>query len=223
MAINWPIIIAFISFACLHSLTVSRAFKKLMSRIIGETVMRAYYRLAFTVFSALITLAAFYVIVIQPDTVLFRPPVYVSLPARLLQAVGILIFLAALKPVNRRAFTGIRQAMDYLHSGRTSGDIEGIENTGLVTSGAYGLVRHPMYVAGIFVFLFEPAITINSLELRILACTYFVFGMFIEERRFMQDFGEAYRAYRENVPMFNIVAGIFRKLKKADSSANASE
>ncbi len=216
MAINWPIIIAFISFACLHSLTVSRAFKGLMSRIIGETMMRAYYRLAFTVFSALITVAVFYIIAIQPDTVLFRPPVYVSLPARLLQVMGLLIFLAALKPVDRRAFMGIRQALDYLRTGGTSGDIEGIENAGLVTSGAYGLVRHPMYLAGMLVFLFEPSITVNTLELRILACAYFLWGMFIEERRFLGDFGEAYRAYREAVPMFNIIAGIGRKMGRKE-------
>ena len=211
MDINWTVIIAFLSFACLHSLTVSRAFKRFIARIIGETAMRAYYRLAFTAFSALITFAAFYAIITQPDVALFRPPVYVLLPARLAQAVGILIFLAALRPVNMRAFTGISQAADYLRMGRTSGDIEGIEDTGLVTSGIYGLVRHPMYLAGILVFLFEPEITLNSLELRLLATGYFVLGMLIEERRLMHDFGESYRAYRKSVPMFNIMAGISRK------------
>ncbi len=199
------------SFACLHSLTVSRAFKKLVSRVIGEKNMRAYYRLGFTVFSALTAGAAIYVIVIQPDEVLCSLPAYVSIQARLVQAAGALIFLAALRPVDLRAFTGIRQAMDYSRTGRTTGDIEGIECAGLVTSGVYGLVRHPEYLAGILIFLFEPVITVISLELRILACAYFVFGMFIEERRFLDDFGEPYRAYRKTVPMFNIIAGIARK------------
>ncbi len=211
MEINRTVIIAFLSFAFLHSLTVSRAFKRLIARIIGENAMRAYYRLAFTVFSALMAGAAFYVIIIQPDEVLCGPPAYISIPARIIQVSGLLIFTAALRPVDLRAFTGIRQAADYIRTGRTSGDIEGIEDTGLVTSGVYGLVRHPMYLAGIIVFLFEPTVTVNTLELRLLATGYFIFGMLIEERRFMHDFGESYRAYRKAVPMFNIIAGIAKK------------
>ena len=75
-----------------------------------------------------------------------------------------------------------------------------MENTGLVTSGVYGLVRHPMYLAGILIFLFEPVVTVNSLSLRVLAVAYFLFGAFIEERRFLHDFGDDYRAFREKVP-----------------------
>ncbi|MHB8173025.1 MAG: methyltransferase family protein [Nitrospirota bacterium] len=211
MTINWTVAIAFVSFAFLHSLTVSRVFKSLLSRIIGETAMRAYYRLAFTAFSAIITGAAFYAIIIQPDTILFRPPEYISVPARIIQVLGFLIFLAALKPFHAGSFSGLRQAMNYLREGSTSGDIEGIDNAGLITSGVYGLVRHPMYLAGILIFLFEPVITVNNLELRLLATAYFLFGMFIEERRFLQDFGGLYVDYRQKVPMFNVVAGIAKK------------
>jgi methanethiol S-methyltransferase len=215
MMLNWKVIAAFTTFAFLHSLTVSRAFKKFLSGIIGENSMRAYYRLFFTVFSAVTALAAFYIIWIQPDILLYRPPRYISIPARLLQAAGVLIFLCASRIIHAGAFTGVRQAMDYLETGKTSGDIEGIENTGLVTSGVYGLVRHPMYLAGILVFLFEPIVTANNLALRVLVIAYFLFGMSIEERRFRTDFGDAYAAYQRAVPMFNIIAGISRKLKKA--------
>ena len=103
----------------------------------------------------------------------------------LLQVSGVVIFLAASRIIHPGAFMGVRQALNYLKTGLTSGDVEGIENTGLVTSGVYGLVRHPMYLAGILVFLFEPVVTANSLALRVLAVLYFLFGTFIEERRFI--------------------------------------
>ena len=89
-----------------------------------------------------------------------------------------------------------------------------MENTVLVTSGVYGLVRHPMYLAGMLIFLFEPAMTVNSLSLRVPATLYFLFGTFIEELRFLHDFGDAYRAYREEVPRLNIIAGITRKIRR---------
>jgi methanethiol S-methyltransferase len=215
MMLNWKVIAAFTTFAFLHSVTVSRVFKKFLSGIVGEDRMRAYYRLFFTVFSALITLAAFYIIWIQPDRILYYPPQYISIPARVIQAFGVVIFLFASKIISPGAFMGLRQAMNYLKTGKTTGDIEGIVNTGLVASGVYGLVRHPMYLAGILVFLFEPVITANSLALRVLAIAYFLFGTFIEERRFLHDFGDSYAAYQREVPMFNIIAGIIRKLKKA--------
>lgn len=214
MMLNWTVIAAFTTFAFLHSLTVSRVFKKFLSGIIGENRMRAYYRLGFTLFSALLTLAAFYIIWTQPDRLLYYPPQYISLPARIMQVFGVLIFLFASKIISAGAFMGVRQAMNYLKTGETSGDIEGMENAGLVTSGVYGLVRHPMYLAGILVFLFEPVVTVNSLSLRVPAIAYFLFGAFIEERRFLRDFGDDYRAYREEVPRLNIIAGIARKMRR---------
>jgi methanethiol S-methyltransferase len=212
--LNWTVIAAFTTFAVLHSLTVSRVFKKFLAGIVGENPMRAYYRLFFTVFSAVTALAAFYIIWTQPDRLLYYPPLYISIPARVMQFFGVLIFLFASRIIHAGAFTGVRQAANYLKTGETSGDIEGIENTGLVTSGIYGLVRHPMYLAGILVFLFEPVITVNSFSLRVPAILYFLFGTFIEERRFLHDFGASYAAYQREVPRLNIVAGIMRKMRR---------
>ena len=214
MMLNWTVITAFITFAVLHSLTVSRVFKKFLAGIVGENRMRAYYRLGFTVFSAVITLAAFYIIWTQPDIFIYRPPQYISIPARIVQVFGVVIFLFASKIISAGAFMGVRQAVNYLQTGETAGDIEGIENTGLVTWGVYGLVRHPMYLAGILVFLFEPVITANNLALRVLAALYFLFGTFIEERRFLHDFGDEYAAYRREVPRLNIIAGIVRQIRR---------
>jgi len=203
--------VTFVSFALLHSLTVSRFFKNYISGIIGETRMQAYYRLGFTLVAAIATVLAVYVIIIQPDTTLYRPPGYVVWPARFVQLAGIAIFILAQKPIKTGFFTGLQQAKDYISTGKTGGDMEGIPEDALVTTGIYGLVRNPMYLAGILIFMFEPVITLNNLVLRFLATAYFVWGAYIEERRFLADFGEAYIEYRRKVPRLNIIAGIYRK------------
>jgi protein-S-isoprenylcysteine O-methyltransferase Ste14 len=203
--------IAFVSFALIHSITVSRAFKNYVSGIIGETRMRAYYRLGFTLVSVVTAVLAGYVIIMQPDTFLYRPPVYILWPARALQFAGIVMFLLAQKPFKTGYFTGLRQAGDYIRTGSTGGDMEGIPEGSLVTTGIYGLVRNPMYLAGIIIFLFEPVITANNLVLRTLAVAYFIWGGYIEERRFAPSFGDAYHEYRRKVPLFNIITGLIRK------------
>jgi protein-S-isoprenylcysteine O-methyltransferase Ste14 len=41
---------------------------------------------------------------------------------------------------------------------------------------------------------------VNGLTITVLADLYFIFGMFIEERRFLKIFGEQYREYMKQVP-----------------------
>jgi protein-S-isoprenylcysteine O-methyltransferase Ste14 len=57
-----------------------------------------------------------------------------------------------------------------------------------------------MYLAGIVIFTFNPDITVNGLTITALADLYFLFGVFIEERRFLKTFGSRYREYMKQVP-----------------------
>ncbi|HEX9860159.1 MAG TPA: isoprenylcysteine carboxylmethyltransferase family protein [Nitrospirota bacterium] len=199
---------AFLAFALLHSITVSRRFKSAVASIAGGERMRAYYRLAFTAISILTASAAYYVYSLQPDTFLYRPGWYILWPAHIVQFLGVWLIVAAMRPFDTGSFTGVRQASDYIRTGRTGGDIEGMKSGPLVTTGAYGLVRHPMYTAGIMMLVFEPNVTVNCLALRVLGTAYFVWGGFIEERRFASGFGPEYGEYQQRVPMFNIVKGL---------------
>jgi len=205
--------LAFLSFAALHSLTISQPFKTLVSRMAGPEKFRAFYRPGFTAFSALITAAAAYAILSQPDTVLCVPPLYVSIPARTIQLAGVIILVVAFRPFDPGRFTGITQALEYLRAGRNTGDAEGMRDEKLVTGGLYGLVRHPMYLAGILIFLCEPRLTTNNLALRVLAVLYFIYGAVVEERRLVSKFGDEYREYQRRVPMFDIAAGLFRGMR----------
>ncbi|MGA2193483.1 MAG: isoprenylcysteine carboxylmethyltransferase family protein [Nitrospirota bacterium] len=202
-------ITAFACFAVIHSLTVSLSFKKRLASLTGLTWMRAYYRLLFTIFSVIITVSAAYVIFTQPDTqadlLIWRPSMPLEIACRTVQLAGVAIMLAAFGPFDLGYFTGLRQALTYIETGRTGGDIEGLEDNVLVTGGIYGLVRHPMYLGGILVFFFEPYINLNSLALRMLAVFYFICGALIEDRRLIAQFGGPFLEYKSRVPMFNII------------------
>jgi protein-S-isoprenylcysteine O-methyltransferase Ste14 len=58
-----------------------------------------------------------------------------------------------------------------------------------------------LYLAGIIIFTFNPRITVNGLTVTVLADAYFLFGVFMEERRLVGLFGEQYREYRRRVPL----------------------
>ena len=195
--------LVFIAFALLHSITASGPFKGLVSRIFGQEATDRYYRLSFNVFSAVITAAAGYAIFSQPDTVLYRPPWYILWPAHAVQVAGMALLIIAFRPFDAGSFLGTRPQ---------AGKVD------LTTSGAYGLVRHPMYLAGILVFLFEPNVTVNSLAVRGLATVYFIYGAFMEERRLVTEYGEEYSEYKKRVPMFDIITGIIRRKGRSSCS-----
>lgn len=74
----------------------------------------------------------------------------------------------------------------------------------LATTGTYAAVRHPQYL-GIFVALFGQLVhwpTILTLVLFPFIVVAYVYLAKREERELLQRFGEAYRAYQRQVPMF---------------------
>jgi len=85
----------------------------------------------------------------------------------------------------------------------------------LSTDGLYGSVRHPQYT-GLFLGLFGEGIvhwpTLFSVGLFPLIVFAYVLLARKEERRMVEEFGEAYRVYQRRVPMFIPLRGRWREL-----------
>ena len=91
----------------------------------------------------------------------------------------------------------------------------------LAANGLYGLVRHPQYT-GLFLVLFGEGIvhwpTLFSVVLFPVIVAVFFSLARSEERWMLDQFGDAFRAYRERVPMFVPRWGHWRELaRNADS------
>lgn len=196
------IILIFLSFAFVHSLLVTAKVKNLSARLFGEKPVRAFYRLFYTSFSALTTAIAFYLIYQLPDEPLWRAPVWLSAPMRLLQISGLVIAAFAFRVLDSMEFMGVRQAIKYLSGNPVGGDVEGLTIGPLTESGIYGMVRNPLYLAGLMIFTLEPNVTRSGLTVSILADAYFIFGAFIEERRMIKKYGGTYLDYMKKVPRF---------------------
>jgi protein-S-isoprenylcysteine O-methyltransferase Ste14 len=194
------ILLIFLAFAFLHSITVARWFKHWCRRTFGDMFMRVWYRFLYTTVSGITSVIAFYYIAQTPDRVLWIAPSWLRWPMHGVQIAGFFFGVQAFQYLDKWEFMGFRQVWRYITKRETAGNIEGLTEKELVTTGVYGIVRHPLYVAGLIIFTFSPLITVNGLTITVLADLYFIFGMFIEERRFVRIFGDQYREYMKKVP-----------------------
>lgn len=78
-----------------------------------------------------------------------------------------------------------------------------VENHQLVTAGAYGFVRHPIYL-GVFLIWLGLALAFMSAAVLLVTLLYvvpaYLLYMRSEETMMIAAFGESYRAYRRAVP-----------------------
>lgn len=87
--------------------------------------------------------------------------------------------------------------------------------TGLIKWGIYGIVRHPMYLGAMVLFLswifFHPhwiIVLISSVNIAI------VYWFILQgERQNITKFGATYRRYMVTVPKINLLAGLIRRLQ----------
>jgi hypothetical protein len=194
------IVAIFLSFALIHSITVAQWFKARCRRAFGDAFMRVWYRFLYTGVSVVTATGAIYLIHQVPDRVLWQGPLWFRLAMHAIQIAGIVFGAQAFQYLDKWEFMGFRQVWRYMMKGEIAGNSEGLTEKELVMTGVYGIVRHPLYVAGIIIFTFSPRMTVNNLIITVLADLYFIFGMFIEERRFLKIFGDQYREYMEKVP-----------------------
>jgi uncharacterized membrane protein len=194
------IVLIFLAFALIHSATVSRRFKRFCRNAFGDIFMRVWYRFLYTMASGATAAAAVYLIWQVPDRVLWEPPLWLRLLLHGVQLGGFLFGARAFQYLDKWEFMGFRQVWRYLAKREVAGNGEGLTDRELITTGVYGVVRHPLYVAGLIIVTFSPRLTVNGLILTVLADLYFLFGMFIEERRFIGIYGDRYREYMKRVP-----------------------
>ena len=73
---------------------------------------------------------------------------------------------------------------------------------GLVVRGPYLWVRHPLYLCVILLIWSCPDVTADRLLFNILWTGWIIVGAWLEERDLVESFGQAYRDYQQQVPMF---------------------
>jgi len=88
--------------------------------------------------------------------------------------------------------------------------------SGVIDTGIYSLLRHPMYGGGIILFLSHPFCIqhwfIVTSSLIGIICIYVI--IHIGDQRNCEKFGEEYKRYMQVVPQINFFRGIIRRLQR---------
>lgn len=174
--------------AVVHSWLASVRVKEFVRRRLGEGGFRAY-RLAYDAFSLISLMPIAFLAITLPDKPLYSvgaPWKYLMWTGQLGAAICLALALLQTGPL---AFAGLAQLFGQRKEGS------------LVTSGFYGLVRHPLYLFGLLFLWLTPSMSLNQLGMNVVATVYFFVGAKLEERRLTRDFGAAYEAYIASTPM----------------------
>jgi protein-S-isoprenylcysteine O-methyltransferase Ste14 len=91
----------------------------------------------------------------------------------------------------------------------------GHREAGLIEWGIYGIVRHPMYLGAMMLFLswifFVPHWIVVLVSLVNIVIVY---GFILQgERQNIAKFGDPYRRYMETVPRINLLTGLIKRLQ----------
>lgn len=180
-----------------HSLLAAPGVKAWFARALGPKRF-ALYPLAYSLVS-LATFAAAY---------LLEPPLpqllwAVDGPAALLlygvQLAGLALLVWAGMSMHAFKMFGLPQFWAVLR--RRAPDEPDVRRD-FTSTKAYGLVRHPMHLAGVLILFCPPRMTLGALVFAVFAGLYFLVGTLLEERRLARDLGPVWAEYVRRVPMF---------------------
>jgi len=176
--------LATLLFALVHSLMATEPIKRAITR---SALSAQQYRMVYTVVSLLLTTLWLTFMHTLPDSPLYHADGLLFYLLVGIQLAGGIVVLAAFRPIDSMAFVGLRPQ---------NNDVDPF-----IVSGVYRHVRHPMYSGVMLVLLANPGQSINSLNMALAVCLYFLIGSGFEERRMIAQHPE-YANYRNQVPAF---------------------
>lgn len=177
-------------FAIQHSVMARHGFKQHWTRVVSWYLERSTFVLAATLALALVLWQ-------------WRPIPHVLWDLRgtalapllsVLFWTGWAILLLSTCLINHFELFGLEQVWAYFQ-GRE------VTRPAFKTPSLYRWVRHPIYLGFVIAFWSAPVMTTGHLLFSIATTGYILVGIYFEERDLVRAYGEAYREYRQRVPM----------------------
>jgi protein-S-isoprenylcysteine O-methyltransferase Ste14 len=177
-------------FAIQHSVMARPAFKAAWTKIVPRSVERTTYVLL----SSLLLFLIFWQWRPIPDAVWSVANDAGRMALWALFWLGWLVVLLSTFMISHFDLFGLRQVMLNFQG-------KPYTHPPFMTRGFYNLVRHPIMLGFIIAFWATPAMSIGHLVFAIATTGYILIALQLEEKDLLDMLGEAYRSYRQRVPM----------------------
>jgi protein-S-isoprenylcysteine O-methyltransferase Ste14 len=171
----------------------THGFKHIVRKGVGQAAFYRLYRFFYNLFSVASILPVILMLISFPDHALYTIPAPWVYLTTIVQGLAFFALIAGVMQTGVMEFSGLAQLSPYFQDSKP-----GL----LVTDGLYGLVRHPLYSAGLVFMWFSSELTVNRLVLWITFSVYIIIGAYFEEKKLLKDIGPAYAEYKKNTPMF---------------------
>jgi methanethiol S-methyltransferase len=186
--------VCWIVFYALHSFLAHHTTKKIAEAQFES--LYKFYRIFFNTTSVLmLTGILFFQFSIEPQFI-WSENLLLKFMGGVLLGAGVIIFLMAFKAFNLREFFGLEQLNEQPKVSENP-------NAGLVKSGLYAYVRHPLYFG--FIVMFWGVLLLipyySTLIFVLISFIYLPIGVWLEEQKLIREFGEEYIQYRKEVKM----------------------
>ncbi|MEQ8473402.1 MAG: isoprenylcysteine carboxylmethyltransferase family protein [Marinoscillum sp.] len=175
---------SWVVYLAVHSLLASTAIKKTVREKAGW--FWPFYRFFYSVVSIVGLLWIFLILATTPSHTLFDPPGYLRYIGMIFASWGVILMVVSFRYLSGLQFMGIKKP-----------------KTGeLVTKGLHAFVRHPLYSGNILMLV---GLILNHPTDMLLLSTFIIFayfpiGIYFEEKKLVEEFGEAYVEYSREVP-----------------------
>ena len=180
----------------LHSVLAARRVKAAFKALLGPRY--AFYPTGYS----LISLWTFYVVLMKEPALpqlIWAEQGFFAYAMYAVQLAGLGLLVWAGVSMHGLRMLGVTQLVSALRGGLAE-DMD--MHKDFTSTGAYGLVRHPMHVGGMVFLLVQPRLTLGSLTFALFGCLYMIIGSLLEERRMAQELGPVWADYARQVPMF---------------------
>lgn len=170
----------------LHSLLAAQRVKRVLESQLGRG-----YRLFYNLVAGVTLLPVLALVAWRPGEVLYQVPSPWRWGMVVIQLLAVLAAAITWLQTDVLRFLRIRQLLQA----------EPLGPNRLTISGFYKWVRHPLYFFSLVFLWFSPIMTLNLFILYGAFTLYFYLGAIFEERKLVGQFGQAYQAYQQRVPM----------------------
>jgi protein-S-isoprenylcysteine O-methyltransferase Ste14 len=189
-------VLLFGAFAAHHSLLARTSIKRRLQRIVPAPLERSLYTWAASLLF-IVTCALW-----QPvPGRIYRLDGLWAAAGYLVQMLGVVMTLGAARAIDVLDLAGVRPGLDAT-TGRAPRHVP------LETRGAYGLVRHPLYLAWSLLVFGAPDMTGTRFAFAVISTAYLALAIPYEERTLLGTFGAEYRAYQARV-RWRMLPGIY--------------